>query len=87
MTFTEWLLDPALRAIRQLRKDIAMNQTELRDALAAVGDQLQKATDEIVAAIAAAGQTTPDVDAAVERLRAAAKALDDMNPDAAPPAV
>ncbi len=83
MTFTEWLLDPVLRAIRQLRKDISMNQTELLEALAAVGDQLQKATDEIVTAIAAAGQTTPEVDAAVERLKAASKALDDLNPDPA----
>lgn len=72
MTFTEWLLDPVLRAIRQLRKDISMNQTELLEAL-----------DEIVTAIAAAGQTTPEVDAAVERLKAASKALDDLNPDPA----
>jgi hypothetical protein len=61
--------------------DIMMTQAELAAALTAVSDQLAKATNEIVAALAAAGGTTPAVDAAVARLRAAAQALDDMNPD------
>lgn len=63
-----------------------MNQTDLLQALNAVGDELQKATAEIVAAVSNAGSTTPEVDAAVARLQAAAKALDDLNPDAPAPA-
>ena len=67
-------------------------QAELAARLSAVGDELDKATAEIVAAIqalkdalAAAGGTTPEVDAAVTRLEGGAKALDDLNPDAVPP--
>ncbi len=75
-----------------------MNQTELRDALTAVGaslsavsGQLAKATDEIILAIQNAGTTSPEVDAAVANLVAvstalatASQALDDLNPDATP---
>ena len=60
---------------------IFMNQTELLTALTAVSDELAKATTEITTAIANSGTTTPEVDAAVARLQAAAKALDDLNPD------
>ena len=84
--------------LTQLKELITMNQTELRDALAAigaalaaVGTQLQKATDEIILAIQNAGATTPEVDAAVANLVAvasalttASQALDDLNPDAVP---
>lgn len=56
--------------------------------LAAIKDQLTKASGEIVAkvsaleaAVAAAGGTTPEVDAAVADLKAVAQALDDLNPD------
>jgi len=56
--------------------------------LAAIKDQLTKASGEIVAkvaaleaAVAAAGGTTPEVDAAVADLRAVAQTLDDLNPD------
>ena len=56
--------------------------------LAAIKDQLTKASGEIVAkfdalaaALAAAGSTTPEVDAAMADLKAVAQALDDLNPD------
>lgn len=75
-----------LVAVRNLERRIVMNQTDLLQALNAVGDELQKATAEIVAAVSNAGSTTPEVDAAVARLQAAAKALDDLNPDAPAPA-
>lgn len=68
-------------------------QAELAASLSAVGDQLDKAQAEILAevqalkdALAAAGATSPEVDAAVARVQAAAQSLDDVNPDVVPPA-
>lgn len=72
---------------RRLRK-IIMTQAELADHLTKVDDQLDKATAEILAsvqalkdALAAAGNTTPEVDAALARLDTSAQTLDDINPD------
>ncbi len=66
-------------------------QAELAAKLTSIGDELDKAKAEIVAAIqalkdalASAGATTPEVDAAVVRLEGSAQALDDLNPDATP---
>ncbi|MBE7420674.1 MAG: hypothetical protein HS128_23505 [Ideonella sp.] len=73
-----------------------MNQTELKTALdsiaaalGAVASQLDKATNEVIVAISNAGNTTPEVDAAVANLQQVASALktatqtlDDLNPDA-----
>lgn len=60
--------------------------------LNAIGDRLDKATAEILAAIQAlkdaqanAGNTTPEEDAATARLETAAQGLDDVNPDAPAP--
>ena len=57
--------------------------------LNALNAQLGKASDEILKALqdlkdalAAAGQTSPEVDAATEALTAKAQALDDIVPDA-----
>ena len=65
---------------------------ELQATLDAVGEQLTKASAEIVAEIATlqaeianAGNTTPGVDASVARLQALAEALDQLNPDAPTP--
>ena len=67
--------------------------TELQASMDAVGDQLTKATSEIVAEIktlqdevAAGGVTTPGIDASLARLQGLAQALDDLNPDVPPPA-
>lgn len=64
---------------------------ELQASLDAVGEQLTKASAEIAAevqalqdAVAAAGGTSPEVDASVERLKVLAASLDAMNPDAEP---
>lgn len=76
--FQAWLLRPVLDLLQR----ILMNQADLAAALNAVSDELTKATAEIVAAIAASGATTPDVDAAVAKLQGIAKSLDDLNPDA-----
>lgn len=80
--------------VNQLRK-IIMDQAALAtalggvsDSLTSVGDQLAKATAEIVTAVANAGATTPEVNAAVTKLQGlasalatAAQTLDDLNPD------
>ena len=67
---------------------IMANQAELEVSLAAIKDQLVKASIEIQARIAAlilaveqAGATTPGVDAAVAGLKNVAQMLDDINPD------
>jgi hypothetical protein len=78
-----------LRIDRKIRR-VIMTQAELAAHLTAVDDQLDKATAEILAAIQALkdalanAQTSPEVDAAVARLDAAAQALDDINPDTGP---
>ncbi len=72
-------------------KGLAMTMSELKDALKALQDQvakigvetsktLQKVTD-LEAIIAAGGQTTPEVDAALVDLKAQAQATDDLVPD------
>jgi chromosome segregation ATPase len=84
-----WLLAPVINQITQLERQIAMNQDELAAALAALTAQTEKAKAEIVAAVAAleealanAGSTTPEVDAALTALQAAVQGVDDLNPDA-----
>jgi len=62
-----------------------MTQAELAQALSNVSDQIQKGIDEVKAAVAASGNTTPEVDAALTRLQGFAQTLDDLNPDAPPP--
>jgi hypothetical protein len=78
-------------------KRIIMNQAELKTALEAVGTalgevstQLDKGINEVIVAISNAGNTTPEVDAALASLsgiaaslKAATQTLDDLNPDAA----
>ena len=60
-------------------------QAEIAEALTAIQVQLLKALDEIVLAIGNAGNSTPEVDEAVENLKAVAAALDNLNPDVEPP--
>jgi capsule polysaccharide export protein KpsE/RkpR len=72
-----WLFRPVI----ELLERILMEQAELATALNGVADELTKATAEIIAAIAASGTTTPEVDAAVAKLQGLAKALDDLNAD------
>ncbi len=61
--------------------------SELEGILTTIGDTLDKAQAEIIAAIAKLKETDPDLsaggEAAVARLAAVAKALDDLNPDEA----
>lgn len=81
-----------LRHINRKVKHIMATQAELSAKLTSIGDELDKAQAEIIAAIqalkdalATAGATSPEVDAAVTRLEGSAKALDDLNPDVTPP--
>jgi len=79
------------RILRTLEKIMA-TQAELAATLLAVRDQLTKASAEIVARVAAleqaianAGNTTPETDAALAAVKEIAQALDDLNPDAPAP--
>jgi len=70
-------------------KRIIMNMQELAQGLTDLKTQTDKARAEVVqkiadleAAIANAGNTTPEVDAAIEALKASVQATDDVVPDA-----
>lgn len=83
-----WLLQPVLNFLHHLEKVITMNQAELAQALTDASAQAEKAKAEIVAkvaaleaAIMAAGNTTPAVDAALAALNGQVQSLDDLNPD------
>lgn len=78
-----------LLTILKTLERIMATQAELAAQLLAVRDQLGKASAEITArvavleaAIVAAGNSTPEVDAALEAVKQIAQALDDLNPDA-----
>lgn len=70
---------------------IMASQAEQAAALRALSAQLTKARAEIIRAVdrlalalANAGATTPEVDAATADLQAVVQTLDDLNPDEAP---
>jgi chromosome segregation ATPase len=78
-----------LKRIEQKLDTIMATQAEQTAKLTAIGDKLDKASAEILAAIQAlkdaqanAGNTTPEEDAATARLETAAQSLDDIVPDA-----
>lgn len=84
-------LADVMAKLNQLQEQITMNQAELETALTAVGTRLTEASTEIVArlqdlqdAITAAGNTTPEVDAALANVQTLAAALADIVPDAPP---
>ena len=90
---SDWLLRPVLDSLNRLERLITMNMTELKQALDDAKAQAAKAKAEIVARVAAledainnAGSTTPEVDAALAALKGEVQGLDDLNPDAPPPA-
>lgn len=85
----DWLLHPVMKALKR----IIMNQAELAQSLNDLKTQADKAKAEIVkkvadleTAITNAGNSTPEVDAALANLKGSVQGLDDLNPDAAPPA-
>lgn len=63
-----------------------MNQQELQAALEAANAKIDKIVTEVqnlITAVQTAGNTTPEVDAAVASLQAKLQGLDDLNPDQA----
>ena len=91
------VFDPAvLKSLTDLRSLIVTTNAELTDQLNKLADQLDKSRAEVTAAvgvltkevsdlqaqIAAGADVPPDVVTAVNRVAAAAQALDDLNPDA-----
>lgn len=80
-------------AIDELKEQIMATQEQLAADLAAVtanvskiGDEtrtLLSKIDDLTAAVAAAGNTTPEVDAALAALKAQVAVVDDLVPDAA----
>lgn len=89
------LLPPGRKALfcklETLQRKILMNQAELAQSLTDLGAQLTKASAEITgkiteleAAIGNAGTVSPQVEAALNALKASGQALDDIVPDAAP---
>src|ERR1044071_9396933 len=86
-----WQIGATCRLTRKV-KQIMATQQELATKLNSIGDELDKAFKEITDAVQAlkdalanAGNSTPEVDAAVARLDTAAQALDNINPDAPTP--
>ena len=78
-----------LKEINKQLKEIEMKVDEAIDAVKAVGEQLEKATREILAKIEALENVLPDdlteeQQAAIQVLKDKAKALDDIVPDAEP---
>lgn len=78
--------------LAELKELLLTTQAELAQQLTALGTQVDKAHTEIVqkvsdleAAIQAAGNVTPEVEAALDALRTKVQVLDDLNPDTAPP--
>jgi DNA repair ATPase RecN len=73
--------------LQQTEQKIMAKLTELNGILQALGDKLDKATAEIIAAIDALKKALSDVElpadaqASLDRLTAAAQVLDDLNPD------
>lgn len=64
----------------QLRK-LTMNQQELAQELSNLTAQLLKALNEIIAALQAGQEVTPEVIEKLEAAKALAQQLDDLNPD------
>jgi ABC-type transporter Mla subunit MlaD len=86
----DWLFKPLITRLER----IIVNQTELAQALIDLKAQADKAKAEIVtrvaaleAAIAAAGSTSAEVDAAIAALKGSVQSLDDLNADPVPPPV
>ncbi len=79
--------------IKSLLEKLMSTQEELAASLAQVSEQVAKIgtetstlvqkVDDLTAALAAAGNTTPEVDAALAALQAQVTVVDDLVPDAA----
>ena len=82
-----WLVGDSSQLYAKLDKIMA-TQAELQASLEALGTQLDKVSAELnteiqnlTDAVAAAGNTTPEIDAAVQKMQQIVDALDALNPD------
>lgn len=84
-----YLFRVILDAITDLKETIMTSQAELATQLQDLAAQTEKARTEVLtkigdleSAIANAGNTTPEVDAALAALKGAVQGVDDIVPDA-----
>lgn len=84
-----YLFRVVLDAIADLKETIMTSQAQLATQLQDLATQTEKARTEVLtkigdleAAIANAGNTTPEVDAALAALKGAVQGVDDIVPDA-----
>jgi ABC-type transporter Mla subunit MlaD len=80
-----------IATINSAKEEIMATQAQTTQAVNALKDQVVKSRDEIVARLAElqtavdnAGNSTPEMDAALEGLRTAVQGVDDIVPDAPP---
>lgn len=83
--------DHSVELLNQKLNKIMSTQAELAEQLTALKDQTDKANAELLqkisdleAAIVAAGNTTPEVDAALAALKDSVQKVDDIVPDQPP---
>ena len=82
--------DSAIHLLEQImttQNEIATTLDGVTAQIAKIGTEttsLLNRVDDLVAALAAAGNATPEVEAAVAALQAQAQVVDDLVPDAAP---
>lgn len=62
-----------------------MTKAELKAALGGIADKLNKAKDEIIAALGGVDNVDAETETAVNKIGDIATALDDLNPDGPPP--
>ena len=89
MRWTPVLLVANIALVYHFGRKLMVSQTELAAQLTALKEQNDKATAEQQAALAslqtaldAAGNTSPEVDAALQALKDSIQRDDDLNPDA-----
>lgn len=90
--FAHSVPDPRIDQILNLLETVMTDQAQTKAILEEISTNLTEASgeltskiDELTAAIAAAGQNTPEVDALLEALRTQSRALADVVPNPAPP--
>ena len=81
-----WLLEPVLRKMKMNQDELLQNLTALDGAVEKIGAETTALLIEVQAltdALAAAGNTTAEVDAALAAVQARVAAVDALVPDAA----
>lgn len=63
------------------QKELAQALVDLKAQLSKVATEITTKIQSLQDALANAGNTTPEVDAALDEVKSAVQALDDLNPD------